>query len=107
MYIAEAHAIDEWPMGEPVPIKQAQSLSDRVAAASKFQKETGFTWPMLADGMDNSFHKTFGAWPTRYYVIHKGKLALKIEHKDGVHTPNRKAYDIHDIRSCLDRLIVA
>ena len=107
MYIAEAHAIDEWPMGEPVPIQQARTLSDRVEAASRFKQETGFTWDVLADGMDNGFHKTFGAWPTRYYVIYKGKLALKIELKDGVHTPNRKAYDIRDIRSCLDELIAA
>lgn len=35
--------------------------------------------PMLVDGMENTFHSTYGSWPFRFYIIHNGKLVLKAE----------------------------
>ena len=65
-------------------MNQAKVLSDRLAAATQFKHDHGtqFTWDVLADSMENTFHHSFGAWPTRYYILHKGKLAFKIEHTE-------------------------
>ena len=66
VYIAEAHASNEWPMGEPVQIQQARSLAARMGAATMFKRDhPNFSWDVMCDGMDNAFHHAFGAWPTR------------------------------------------
>lgn len=62
-----------------VPIAQAKSMADRQAAAIRFKRETEFAWPTACDSMDNSFHRQFGAWPTRFYVLEDNALVFKIE----------------------------
>ena len=32
--------------------------------------------PVVADGMDNLFNLTYGAYPDRYYIIHKGQIQI-------------------------------
>eukprot|EP00040_Diaphanoeca_grandis_P027639 m.157785 g.157785 ORF g.157785 m.157785 type:complete len:99 (-) comp31066_c0_seq1:50-346(-) len=61
------------------PIAQAQELSDRITAAEQFVNDTSFSWPIVCDSMENTFHHQFGAWPTRFYVLQDDKLAFKIE----------------------------
>ena len=78
VYLAEAHATDEWPMGT-VPIAQAKSMADRITAARRFRHDTGFTWPTACDAMDDGFYRRFGAWPTRFYVLEDSELVFKIE----------------------------
>jgi hypothetical protein len=34
------------------------------------------TMTLKADGMENDFHLKFGAWPTRYYILHEGVAIL-------------------------------
>lgn len=36
VYIVEAHAIDEWPVGDPLKITQPISTAERVGVARKF-----------------------------------------------------------------------
>lgn len=74
VYILEAHADDEWKLGNQVRINQHKSIKDRVQAARKFQDENGIKIPMLVDTMDNAFNKEFAAWPTRFYVVYNGEL---------------------------------
>jgi len=76
VYLSEAHASDEWPINNKLQIAQHKTLQDRVEAATKFYKENGFALPLYLDTMENSFHTLFGAWPERYFIIDKGKLAL-------------------------------
>lgn len=78
-----------------MPINQARMLVDRAAAASKFVSDTGFSWPVLCDGIDNDFHTKFGAWPTRYYVVQDGKLRYKIEHNSEIR------FDINELRTAV------
>mmetsp|Transcript_115218 Transcript_115218/g.161980 ORF Transcript_115218/g.161980 Transcript_115218/m.161980 type:complete len:131 (+) Transcript_115218:563-955(+) len=79
VYIAEAHASDEWPMGEIVSLRQARKLDDRLTSAREFIDNTKFTWNVACDGMDNSFNKHFGAWPTRFFVVEDNRLTFKVE----------------------------
>lgn len=84
IYIAEAHARDQWPVGKTIScVNQPTTLEERLDNARQFQKNFNCEIPMLLDNMDNTFHATYGAWPFRFYVIHEGKLAFKAEpHKE-------------------------
>jgi len=71
----EAQAVDQWPLGKQVQIKQHVSLQDRINAAKLFQTETNFQLRLLVDCMDNNFNTTYAAWPERAYIIHEKKMA--------------------------------
>lgn len=78
IYIQEAHALDEWPVGATVSTRrQHQTLAERLAAAAELQDQIGL--PMLIDAMDNNFQQSFAAWPFRYYVVSQGSLILKAQ----------------------------
>ena len=78
VYISEAHAADEWPVGKRISFcDQPTSLPERVGLARRFQSRfapalaTSAAAPLelLVDNMDNQFNDTFGAWPFRLFVI--------------------------------------
>eukprot|EP01049_Picozoa_sp_SAG25_P004751 SAG25_NODE_306_length_10078_cov_13.534923_6_plen_185_part_00 len=57
VYIAEAHATDEWPIssaryttdGEPVQLRQPRTAAERIDAATRYQKAYGITMPVFVD----------------------------------------------------------
>ena len=94
VYIAEAHARDEWPVGDPIAIDQALTLADRTAHAAALRdtfRPLLDDWTMLVDdpqpanGSDrcssscdgdskgstggDAFDRAYAAWPTRFYVL--------------------------------------
>ena len=78
VYIAEAHASDEWPInstrcsGPANSIVQPKSLSERAAVATRMVEalRLGDGGPSVyLDGMDDAFMNTYAAWPTRLYAI--------------------------------------
>ncbi|CAF4538523.1 unnamed protein product [Rotaria socialis] len=80
IYIVEAHARDEWPMGKIISrVDQPITLEQRLVNARECQKDCKFEMPMLVDSMNNTFHLTYGSWPFRFYIIHNGILVLKAE----------------------------
>jgi len=80
VYIEEAHARDEWPIGATIScIDQPKTLEERVSAAREFVSEFDYRIPVLIDSMDNHFQKAFAVWPFRFYVIEGGRVALKAE----------------------------
>jgi hypothetical protein len=93
VYIAEAHARDQWPVGKTIScVDQPTTLQQRLTNAQQFQQNFNFQMPMLVDNMDNTFHNTYGSWPFRFFVISEGKLILKAE-------PNKEnfTYDMNEI----------
>jgi len=74
VYISEAHATNEWKLGNVVEVEQHKNLEDRVSAAERLIKETGWKVPVVVDGMENEFNKQYAAWPERAYVIQEGKM---------------------------------
>jgi len=74
VYVSEAHAIDEWKLGDKVKIAQHKSLNDRILAANLFKDENDFHLPLVVDSMENHFDKTYAAWPERAYIIFQGKM---------------------------------
>ena len=53
--------------------------------------------PVVCDGMENQFLATFGAWPTRYYIVQDGVLKFKIQLST---EPGR--FDVHELRTWLE-----
>jgi len=76
VYIAEAHALDEWQMqpnlDEDVLLRQHVTLDERFAAACAGVERLGLTMPVLVDGMDDAVSEAFAAWPERLYVAAAG-----------------------------------
>ena len=78
MYIAEAHATDEWnissardvPSGNTVAIPQHTCHADRLRAAEAFVAE--FDWErgaVVLDTMDDAFQQVYRPWPLGMYVV--------------------------------------
>ena len=73
VYIAEAHAVDEWQTdsneSEGILVEQHTTFAARVAAAELCADKLGLTIPTLVDGMDNAAFEAFSAWPERIYIV--------------------------------------
>ena len=76
VYIAEAHALDEWQLrsnvDDDVLVRQHVTLEERFAAAHAGVERLGLTMPVLVDGMDDAVSEAFAAWPERLYVAESG-----------------------------------
>lgn len=87
VYIAEAHAVDEWPIrsaryepsGQPVSIAQHRSDAERAAAARRFRETFAVPFPVLADPIDGRFEASFCTWPFRFYVIRHGRVLFRAQ----------------------------
>jgi len=69
IYLAEAHANDEWPLGKKVCITKHKTIEERINVAKNFQTEYNFELPILVDEIENTFDYHYGAWPERYYMF--------------------------------------
>ena len=76
VYIAEAHATDEWQLGvneqEGVLLRQHRQFEERLAAAELCADELKLRMPTLVDEMDNAASTLFAAWPERIYILDIG-----------------------------------
>jgi hypothetical protein len=65
VYIAEAHATDEWQMqsnlDDDVLIAQHTRIEERFAAARAGVARLGLTMPAIVDGMNDAMSETFAA----------------------------------------------
>ena len=99
VYIAEAHATDEWPMGDHVALTQPRSLVERIANARTFKKATGFGVPLFADGIANGFMAAFSAHPERYFIVQRGMLVWKAQ------PSGLGGYDLSHLASALETML--
>jgi hypothetical protein len=98
IYIAEAHARDQWPAGKTIScVDQPTKLEQRLENARQFKQKYKFEMPMLVDSMDNKFHTTYGSWPFRFYVINDGKLVFKAEPGETTY-----GYDLNELDVWID-----
>jgi len=86
VYIAEAHAVDEWPMGDGfgvspyTAIRQPKSVTERCDVAKFFQKEMKCEVPLVIDGPgEEAFECQYSVWPLRFYIVHEGKVVYKAQ----------------------------
>jgi len=80
VYLTEAHAADEWPVGPSVSFcKQTKTVEERCLLARKYMEANEISFEMVVDNMNNDFDRMFAAWPLRFYVISNGKLIFKAQ----------------------------
>jgi hypothetical protein len=80
VYITEAHASDEWPVGPSISFcRQPQSVEERCGLAQNFVNTRLYRVPMLVDTMENDFQKAFAAWPFRYFIVKENRIAFKAQ----------------------------
>lgn len=71
VYIVEAHAIDEWPVGDPLKVTQPKTIAERCGVARAFVGEYKLKFPMVVDQINNNFSDKFAGWPVRFYVVQR------------------------------------
>ena len=99
IYIAEAHARDQWPAGKTIScVDQPVTLEERLNNVRQFQRDFNFEMPLFVDTMANIFHRTYGSWPFRFYVIHQGILVLKAQPGETTY-----AYDFDELDRWIDQ----
>lgn len=99
IYITEAHARDEWPIGSTISFcDQPTTLEERCTLAQHFIKEFNYQIPMLVDPIDNPFESKFAAWPFRFYIIENGILRMRAEPQK-----NSFVYELKHIREYLQK----
>lgn len=76
VYISEAHASDEWPLGVKYIYEQPKEMETRLSIANGFVNDFKFNLPMLVDTMENQFDSHFAAWPERFYIVKNNTLIL-------------------------------
>jgi len=97
VYIAEAHAQDEWPIGKTVCVNKHKTLEDRIAAAKKHLiEDRDCKIKTIVDGMDDLFEKRYHGWPERYYIF-QGNLLRKI----GMPSKEDKGWDKANVSNWL------
>lgn len=75
VYLSEAHAADEWPMGRHVVVLQHKDIEQRARAAREFVSSTGLMFDdIFLDNMNDAFMHAFSAHPQRFFVIDAGGL---------------------------------
>lgn len=75
VYIAEAHASDEWPVGPHIHQPQPQSTVERCAVATRRLAQLGLSsLPTLVETSSEEFHKAYACWPLRWYFVRDGRI---------------------------------
>ena len=97
VYIEEAHASDEWPVGSLTSIThQPKSLHERCNLAALVSRDllgakSGLNGvEIVVDNMQNSFQIAMACWPIRFFVLDPHTLELRFKaqpdvSEDGVH----------------------
>ena len=90
VYIAEAHAADEWPInstrcnGPGNSVRAPTTLGERQAVARRMADALGLgALPVLCDAMDDAFLHAYAAWPVRLFgVSRNGRLGAVAQPED-------------------------
>mmetsp|Transcript_30523 Transcript_30523/g.91508 ORF Transcript_30523/g.91508 Transcript_30523/m.91508 type:complete len:137 (-) Transcript_30523:248-658(-) len=98
VYIQEAHACDEWPIGKADKIPQATTLEMRLKMARRLAAETDLAMPLFVDGINNAFETAFASWPFRFWCLVDGKVSFKA-------MPREANYHVADLVAHLEALL--
>lgn len=121
VYVAEAHARDEWPVGESVSFCDApKTLAERVALLQEFARSRVgrvlSEWPLgsvLVDSPEagDPFLEAFHCWPVRFFALQEAnegdsegdafKVALK-----GAPDAVECSYRMEDLEAWLEANLV-
>lgn len=88
VYIMEAHACDEWPIGSSVEVKQAKTTEDRIKACGDCCDKLNVSIPVVLDSLpQNEFNDVYACWPLRFYLIDQGIIEHIAMPTNGAYNP--------------------
>lgn len=96
VYISEAHAADEWPVGHCVCINQPKSTTERIQVAQQKLTELGIgdEFIRLVDlAEENNFHNAYACWPLRWYTVDSSES----RRLTSIAQPRLSGYDIREL----------
>lgn len=96
IYLMEAHAADQWPLGNHCVVNQHRTAFERITAARNFVARFGYNCPMFADTIDNEFNSLFAAWPERFFIVQNNTLQLV-----AMPSMNNEGFDIGEVNRWL------
>ncbi|CAF1207716.1 unnamed protein product [Adineta steineri] len=101
IYIEEAHAADEWPIGSRICYVQPKTDVDRINIANDFIQVTEYRLPLLIDPVsrNNPFSQVYNPWPIRFYVI-DGMMKFSY-----IAQPIEGSYPLELIKNALDQVL--
>eukprot|EP00808_Paulinella_micropora_P011904 g38167.t1 len=81
VYITEAHAKDEWPVGPTFSFaEQPKTQAARLALARLHQQRSQLPFPVVVDDIaTNAFETLYAAWPYRFYILYQGRIMYKAQ----------------------------
>ena len=104
VYLSEAHATDEWPLGNHVTVNQHRNIEERACAAARFREATGWSLPIFLDNCSNDFARRFSAHPERFYLFKQENSHSSERPVLCFVAPGRHAgYDLRDLEIFLTR----
>lgn len=101
LYVSEAHAVDEWPIGQPAPFcrRQPRTLQERCDGARALVSEFAPAVRVYVDGMDNAFQLAFSAWPLRFVIVLDERVHYLAQ-------PEGDMYALHAVETALRAAIL-
>jgi hypothetical protein len=108
VYILEAHANDEWPIGSSVcNLSQTTTFQQRVNACQQLINQYNYQIPIVLDGTpdiypheknQNAFEKHYAGWPIRFYILQCDRVMY-------IAQPIDASFYLNVITEHLDRLL--
>jgi len=101
VYIAEAHAKDEWAAGKVLSfMDQPKTIEQRCELAEMAKKKYTNNLPILVDNMQNEFNDQFSAWPFRFFGLKnvEGEMILDFKAQ-----PEFAGYNVSDIENWMEK----
>lgn len=95
VYISEAHAEDEWPVGHDVLVNQPKTSAERLAVAHEKLSDLGIGEEflrMVDMPEENNFHKMYACWPLRWYTVGADRRQLTT-----IAQPKDSGYDLKEL----------
>ena len=107
VYIEEAHAVDEWPVGSLTSVtEQPKALEQRIELAQRVHVSptllNGATnVEVLCDSMANYFQDVMACWPIRFFVLEPASGVLQFKAQPDL-SPDVYGYPLESLSDWLN-----
>ena len=105
VYIREAHATDQWPLGYAVQFEQHKTQGYRIECAKKCWADLDWKMPSVTDHIDNDFNNAYAAWPERFFIVHEGRMQYIAYPEDASYDPTEITRWIEDFKAHMTTVV--
>ena len=103
VYISEAHAANEWPVGHDVIVNQPETSEERLVVAREKLADLGVgdEFICMVDSAEhNNFHNMYASWPLRWYTTSADRRLTSIAQ------PKNSSYDFKELFMWVEEQLV-